>query len=140
MIMWEISSGQPPFINYENDYEHAMKIINGMRPKIIPGTPLEYERLMQQCWDADPLNRPNIETVLDVIEGLKDSYYQNENNNQTFRCRADPGQHCQHQGRSALRGPEQHQRYAALHQLGHRRHRHPGRRGCRCGGGRGGGE
>src|SRR5438067_677827 len=63
MIMWEISSGQPPFINYENDYELVMKIINGMRPKIIPGTPLEYIELMTQCWDADPTKRPNIEAI-----------------------------------------------------------------------------
>src|SRR3954453_4326869 len=59
MIMWEISSGQPPFINYENDYDLAMKIINGMRPKIVPETPLEYKKLMEQCWDANSENRPN---------------------------------------------------------------------------------
>ena len=29
MLMWEISSGQPPFINYEHDYDLAMKIVNG---------------------------------------------------------------------------------------------------------------
>ena len=34
MLMWEISSGQPPFINYEHNYDLAMKIVNGMRPKI----------------------------------------------------------------------------------------------------------
>ncbi|EXX66723.1 kinase-like domain-containing protein [Rhizophagus irregularis DAOM 181602=DAOM 197198] len=43
MLMWEISSGQPPFNNYEHDYDLAMNIVNGMRPKIVPGTPLEYE-------------------------------------------------------------------------------------------------
>ncbi|RIA96676.1 kinase-like domain-containing protein, partial [Glomus cerebriforme] len=60
MLMWEISSGQPPFNNYEHDYYLAMNIINGIRPKIISGTPLEYESLMKQCWDADPLKRPDI--------------------------------------------------------------------------------
>ena len=43
MLMWEISSGQPPFINYEHDYDLAMNIINGIRPKIVPGTPLKYK-------------------------------------------------------------------------------------------------
>ncbi|UZO23782.1 uncharacterized protein OCT59_016113 [Rhizophagus irregularis] len=28
-----------------------MKIINGMRPKIVPGTPLEYKKLMEQYDD-----------------------------------------------------------------------------------------
>ncbi|CAB5192812.1 unnamed protein product [Rhizophagus irregularis] len=32
-----------------------------MRPKIVSGTPLEYKVLMEQCWDADPTKRPDIE-------------------------------------------------------------------------------
>ena len=49
MLMWEISSGQPPFSIYEHNLDFAMNIINGMRPKIVPGTPLEYKELMEQC-------------------------------------------------------------------------------------------
>ncbi|EXX74097.1 hypothetical protein RirG_054310 [Rhizophagus irregularis DAOM 197198w] len=61
--MWEVSSGQPPFNNYEHDYDLAMNIVNGIRPKIVPGTPLEYKNLMKQCWDADPSKRPDIKTL-----------------------------------------------------------------------------
>ena len=43
MLMWEISSGQPPFINCEHNYDLAMNIVNGIRPKIVPKTPLEYK-------------------------------------------------------------------------------------------------
>ncbi|GBB92343.1 hypothetical protein RclHR1_00020046 [Rhizophagus clarus] len=43
MLMWEISSGQPPFINCEHNYELAYNIIDGIRPKIISETPLEYK-------------------------------------------------------------------------------------------------
>src|SRR5437016_14644916 len=39
MLMWEISSGQPPFNNYKHDYYLATNIINGMRPKVVSGTP-----------------------------------------------------------------------------------------------------
>ena len=53
MLMWEISSWQPPFNNYENDYDLIIKIINGMRPRIVPGTPLKYRNLMEQCWKFD---------------------------------------------------------------------------------------
>ncbi|RGB31884.1 kinase-like domain-containing protein, partial [Rhizophagus diaphanus] len=60
ILMWEISSEQPPFINYEYNYNLAMKIVNGMRPIIKPGTPLEYKKLMEQCWDADPIKRPDV--------------------------------------------------------------------------------
>ncbi|POG58997.1 kinase-like domain-containing protein [Rhizophagus irregularis DAOM 181602=DAOM 197198] len=59
ILMWEISSGQTPFINYEHENDIVMNIINGIRPKIVPGTPLEYKNLMKECWDADPLKRPD---------------------------------------------------------------------------------
>ncbi|RGB21530.1 hypothetical protein C1646_732218, partial [Rhizophagus diaphanus] len=32
-------------------------------PKIVPGTPLEYKNLMNECWDADPLKRPDAEAL-----------------------------------------------------------------------------
>jgi serine/threonine protein kinase len=35
MIMWEISSGQMPFANCENDYDLALNIAEGTRPKIV---------------------------------------------------------------------------------------------------------
>ncbi|PKK72254.1 hypothetical protein RhiirC2_680189, partial [Rhizophagus irregularis] len=67
MLMWEISSGQPPFIYYEHDYDLALMIVNGIRPKVVPGTPLEYVNLMELCWDADPSKRPDINTLIDKI-------------------------------------------------------------------------
>ena len=70
MLMWEISSGQPPFVSYEHNYDLAMNIINGMRPKIVPGIPFEYECLMKQCWDADPLKRPDIITLWDKMNEI----------------------------------------------------------------------
>ena len=64
ILMWQISSGQPPFVKYEHDdYDLAMDIISGMRPKIGSDIPLEYKSLMEQCWDADPLKRPDIYTL-----------------------------------------------------------------------------
>src|SRR4051812_28545466 len=74
MLMWEISSGQPPFIHYENDYDLAMNIINGMRPRIVSGTPLGYKKLMEQCWDANPEKRPDIITLTNEINEIRKSY------------------------------------------------------------------
>ncbi|GBC12445.2 kinase-like domain-containing protein [Rhizophagus irregularis DAOM 181602=DAOM 197198] len=65
-----ISSGQPPFGDYGNDYYLAKNIFNGMRPRIVSGTPLEYERLIKQCWDADPSKRPHTLTVFDKISEI----------------------------------------------------------------------
>ncbi|EXX55339.1 Mkk2p [Rhizophagus irregularis DAOM 197198w] len=80
MLMWEISSAQLPFNDYEYDYDLAIKIVNGMRPNIIPGTPLEYSKLIEQCWDADPLKRPNINTLGKELMKIRKSYYQEEPN------------------------------------------------------------
>ncbi|RGB39645.1 kinase-like domain-containing protein [Rhizophagus diaphanus] len=75
ILMWEISSGQPPFINYKHDdYNLAMDIINGMRPEIMPDIPLEYKSLMIQCWDADPSKRLDIISLRDKIREIHLSY------------------------------------------------------------------
>ncbi|POG65865.1 hypothetical protein GLOIN_2v1662347 [Rhizophagus irregularis DAOM 181602=DAOM 197198] len=79
MLMWEISSGQPPFMNYEHDCNLAINIINGIRPKIIPEIPSGYKSLMEQCWDADPLKRPDIDTLRNKMNDIM-SYYQNKPN------------------------------------------------------------
>ncbi|GES75142.1 kinase-like domain-containing protein [Rhizophagus clarus] len=77
MLMWEISSGHSPFSNYEHNYNLAMSIVNGIRPKIVPGTPFKYKNLIKQCWDADPSKRPNANTLLNEIYKLN-LYYQNK--------------------------------------------------------------
>ncbi|GBC12230.2 kinase-like domain-containing protein [Rhizophagus irregularis DAOM 181602=DAOM 197198] len=75
MLMWEISSQQPPFINHEHDYNLAMNIINGIRPRIVPGIPVEYKNLMEECWDADPSKRPDTTTLIIRIREMN-FYYQ----------------------------------------------------------------
>ncbi|CAI2173043.1 14653_t:CDS:2 [Funneliformis geosporum] len=84
MLMWEISSGQPPFAGLEHNYDLVMKIMNGVRPKLVPGTPLEYANLIVQCWDADPLKRYDIDTLDDKIKEIRKSSYQNENESNLF--------------------------------------------------------
>ncbi|RGB30573.1 kinase-like domain-containing protein [Rhizophagus diaphanus] len=79
MLMWEISFGQPPFMDYEDEHILAYNIIDGIRPKIISEIPLEYKSLMEQCWDANPLKRPDANTLLEKMSEIK-TYYQNNQN------------------------------------------------------------
>ncbi|RIA94979.1 kinase-like domain-containing protein [Glomus cerebriforme] len=87
MLMWEISSGEPPFANYkndyENDYEFVMYVVDGMRPKIISETPLKYKELMERCWDANPIERPDIDTLLDEISEMNKLYQNTLDDNKT---------------------------------------------------------
>ncbi|RIA97965.1 hypothetical protein C1645_751269, partial [Glomus cerebriforme] len=43
-------------------------------------TPLEYKKLMEQCWNADPTERPKINDLEDKIYEIRKSYYQKEIN------------------------------------------------------------
>ncbi|CAI2169664.1 20089_t:CDS:2, partial [Funneliformis geosporum] len=75
MLMWEISSGQPPFAHFDHDYELTINLLKGMRPQIVQGTPTEYKNLMIQCWDADPLKRYDIKNLHDKITEILKSFF-----------------------------------------------------------------
>ncbi|PKY53471.1 hypothetical protein RhiirA4_471705 [Rhizophagus irregularis] len=51
-----------------------MNIINGIRPKIVSGTPLEYKNLMKECWNADPSKRPDAYALWKRMERINLDY------------------------------------------------------------------
>jgi len=69
--MWGLTSGQQPFVHFAHDENLIREIINGLRPEIIKGTPKFYLDLMLKCWDNSPLNRPNINEIINIIENWK---------------------------------------------------------------------
>jgi len=68
MILWEMSSGKPPFANEPHDIVLTKKICDGERPNIIEGTPQFYIDLMTRCWHADQTQRPTVQELCDVIK------------------------------------------------------------------------
>ncbi|CAG8816210.1 13463_t:CDS:1, partial [Cetraspora pellucida] len=58
IIMWEISTGEEVFNDYEFNDDLAMKIGFGLRPEFAPGTPECYVELAKKCMDSDPKKRP----------------------------------------------------------------------------------
>jgi serine/threonine protein kinase len=68
MIMWEFTSGIPPFNNRAHDLQLSLSICKGERPEIIENTPQCYVDLMKKCWDENPLKRPSSEEVLNIID------------------------------------------------------------------------
>src|SRR5579863_7714298 len=46
IIMWEISSGENPFHDYDHDKYLALKILKGLRPEITNDTPLCYATML----------------------------------------------------------------------------------------------
>jgi len=57
IIMWEITSGEKPFHEFNHDTNLALRILKGTRPRITEDTPQFYQDLMQQCWHSDPTKR-----------------------------------------------------------------------------------
>ncbi|RGB42609.1 kinase-like domain-containing protein [Rhizophagus diaphanus] len=68
MIMWEFTSGVPPFNNRAHDIHLSLSICKGERPEIIENTPQCYVDLMEKCWDENPLKRPSSKKVLNIVE------------------------------------------------------------------------
>ncbi|RIA90821.1 kinase-like domain-containing protein [Glomus cerebriforme] len=68
IIMWEFTSYQPPFCTRAYDIDLALEIHAGLRPPVIKGTPECYIRLMKQCWDSNPANRPTAHSLADTLE------------------------------------------------------------------------
>ncbi|RGB24793.1 kinase-like domain-containing protein [Rhizophagus diaphanus] len=77
ILLWEVLSEQPPFLNHNNDQDLALNIVNGTRPKILPGTPEIFKKLMEECWDANPEKRPDIQTLWNKIEDINKSIHEN---------------------------------------------------------------
>ncbi|RIA91072.1 hypothetical protein C1645_822555 [Glomus cerebriforme] len=51
------------------------------------GVPPEYNKLMKQCWDVDPLKRPEIDTLNnEILKMWRDSYNDNTNEFTNLEC------------------------------------------------------
>ncbi|KAF9101739.1 hypothetical protein BGX29_005303 [Mortierella sp. GBA35] len=70
VIMWELTSGYPPFDRDGENFMLAFHITTGTREKVIPGTPVDYSDLYQRCWDGEPSNRPPLSFILDTLDNL----------------------------------------------------------------------
>ncbi|CAB4443942.1 unnamed protein product [Rhizophagus irregularis] len=68
MIMWEFTSGVPPFNNRAHDIQLSLSICKGERPEIIENTPQCYVDLMKKCWNEDPSERPSSKEIVNIIE------------------------------------------------------------------------
>ncbi|EXX74569.1 Cmk1p [Rhizophagus irregularis DAOM 197198w] len=78
MIMWELTSGIPPFNDRAHDIQLSLGICKGERPEIIENTPQCYVDLMKRCWNEDPLKRPSSKEVLEIIKKWIFHSYNNE--------------------------------------------------------------
>ncbi|GES73523.1 kinase-like domain-containing protein [Rhizophagus clarus] len=67
IIMIEITTGRQPYNNVPHDENLALRICNGLRPRVAKGTPQCYIDLVNQCLDAIPENRPKANELSNLI-------------------------------------------------------------------------
>jgi serine/threonine protein kinase len=79
MIMWEYTSGVPPFNDKAHDLQLCLSICKGERPKIIENTPQCYANLMEKCWNEDPLKRPSASEIQSIIRKWIDPNFKDIN-------------------------------------------------------------
>ncbi|POG66361.1 kinase-like domain-containing protein [Rhizophagus irregularis DAOM 181602=DAOM 197198] len=89
VLLWEISSCQPPFHGKQYDVGLALDILQGLRETPTHDTHEEYIKIYVDCWNIEPDNRPTIDQVVEELKVLimkeniiiKDFHLYNNTNN-----------------------------------------------------------
>ncbi|KAG9300796.1 hypothetical protein G9A89_023594, partial [Geosiphon pyriformis] len=86
MLLWELSTGKPPFHDCPHDEILIMAILNGQRPNITsPFIPPPIAKLIKRCWDANSKNRPTARELTEKFMELNLLYKFNNINNRFKR-------------------------------------------------------
>ncbi|POG66267.1 hypothetical protein GLOIN_2v1780764 [Rhizophagus irregularis DAOM 181602=DAOM 197198] len=89
MMMWEFTSGIPPFNDEAHDHHLILSICKDERPEIIENIPKCYTDLMKKCWDSNPSNRPTIimleNIITEWIRCINEFYETNRDGNYNYR-------------------------------------------------------
>ncbi|RHZ74102.1 hypothetical protein Glove_227g137 [Diversispora epigaea] len=83
IIVYEMVTGFPPYPDIPHDKDLAIKICNGLRPKIPFHTPKFITRIIMRCWDARVIHRPTFNELYSELKKyyLDYSYYLKEGKN-----------------------------------------------------------
>ncbi|RHZ76072.1 hypothetical protein Glove_206g16 [Diversispora epigaea] len=84
IIAYEMITGFPPYPDIPHDEDLAIKICNGLRPKIPFHTPKLITRTIMRCWDARVTYRPTFKELSEELWKYwsdYESYLDEEKNN-----------------------------------------------------------
>ncbi|RHZ83991.1 hypothetical protein Glove_86g10 [Diversispora epigaea] len=89
IIAHEMTTGFSPYPDIPHDEDLAIKICNGLRPKIPFHTPKLITRVIMKCWDARVTHRPTFKELFNELRKYYwDSYYylkEGKNNDSNIR-------------------------------------------------------
>ncbi|RHZ85180.1 hypothetical protein Glove_71g105 [Diversispora epigaea] len=75
IIAYEMITGFPPYPDIPHDEDLAIKICNGLRPKIPFHTPKLITQVIMRCWDARVTHRPTFEELREELGKYYRDYY-----------------------------------------------------------------
>ncbi|RIB28065.1 kinase-like domain-containing protein [Gigaspora rosea] len=78
VLLWEISSGYPPFQHLPGEVEVIYRIFEGKREIPVKGTPEMYIKLYSCCWDETPGIRPDINEIYEELQRMSVLYKRNQ--------------------------------------------------------------
>jgi hypothetical protein len=84
MLIWEIFSGCPPFDDKSHDTDLIIEIYGGLRPSIPSNIPKSFAKMMERCWNIDPLKRPTIEELCKFANNEFEKAYKVEEFNENI--------------------------------------------------------
>jgi hypothetical protein len=71
IVLWEIYTRKEPFNQFRNYQKFKEAVVRqGTRPRLPQECPPSLAQLIERCWAADPLLRPNFVSILDELEGV----------------------------------------------------------------------
>lgn len=72
MVLWEIASGRLPYEEAKDEVQIISHVCLGQREEIPSQTPSFLKKLITQCWDQSPEERPVLQEIISILaEGLK---------------------------------------------------------------------
>lgn len=70
IILWEVLAREQPFKDIELTFSILWNVHKGNRPPLIEGCPRPIEDLMTSCWAKNPIERPGMDYVVEVMTQL----------------------------------------------------------------------
>jgi len=71
MILWELVAEQAPFMDKSTAVEIIRAVEKGDYPEIPDSCDPDFAKLIKDCWNNDPLKRPEFKEILDRLEAIK---------------------------------------------------------------------
>ncbi|RIA80188.1 kinase-like domain-containing protein [Glomus cerebriforme] len=78
IIMYEVISGLPPYHDVSHDKDLAIKICQGLRPRFNIKVPQLVVHLIKRCLDANPLDRPTVNEILEILHQWYEEFSRSE--------------------------------------------------------------